>query len=53
MKDPIVEEVRKVRDALAAKHHYDIRKIIQDAKKREKDQSEKSIQRKNKRRAVV
>lgn len=25
--DPIVNEVRNIRDAIAAKHHYDVREI--------------------------
>ncbi len=35
MRDPIVEEVRKHRDARAARFGYDIRAIFEDAKKRE------------------
>ena len=35
MKDPIVEEVRGVREAYAARFNYDIRKIYEDAKARE------------------
>ena len=34
--DPIVAEVRKIREKLAAKFHYDIRAICEDARKREK-----------------
>jgi len=34
--DPIVEEVRKHREARAAKFNYDIRAMIEDARKREK-----------------
>jgi len=33
--DPIVAEVRAVRDRLAAKFNYDIRAIAEDARKRE------------------
>jgi hypothetical protein len=35
MEDPIVAEVRKTRDRLAAKFNYDIDAILRDAKKRE------------------
>ena len=34
--DPIVEEVRKVREAHAAKFHYDLREIYRDLKEKEK-----------------
>jgi hypothetical protein len=33
--DPIVAEVRKVRQKIAAKFNYDIRAICEDARKRE------------------
>ena len=36
MNDPIVDEVRRVRDAHAARFHYDLDAIFQDIKKREK-----------------
>ena len=35
-KDPIVEEVRKVRDAHAARFGYDLRAIYEDFKERER-----------------
>ena len=35
--DPIVEEVRKVRQAHAAKFHYDLSAICADLKKKEKN----------------
>ena len=34
-KDPIVEEIRKFRDRLAARLNYNIKEIIDDAKKRQ------------------
>jgi hypothetical protein len=34
-RDPIVEEVRAIREQLAAEFDFDIRKIIADAKKRQ------------------
>jgi hypothetical protein len=34
-KDPIVEEVRRVRENLAAKHGYDVKAILAAAKKRQ------------------
>ena len=33
--DPIVEEVRTIREQLAAKFDFDIRKIIEDAQRRQ------------------
>ncbi len=35
-KDPIVQSVRKFRDANASKFNYDINAIIEDAQKRQK-----------------
>lgn len=37
MNDPIVDEVRRVRDAHAARFDYDLDAIFQDIKKREKE----------------
>ena len=37
MNDPIVDEVRRVRDAHAAKFNYDLHAIFLDIKKREKE----------------
>ncbi len=34
-KDPIVQEVRKIREANAEKLKYNIRKIVEDARKRQ------------------
>jgi hypothetical protein len=36
MNDPIVDEVRRVRDAHAAKFNYDLDAIFQDVKEQEK-----------------
>ncbi len=36
MKDPIVEEVRKIRDAHAAKFNFDLHAICEDLRKKEK-----------------
>ena len=36
-KDPIVEEVRAIRDALAKKHDYDIDRIAAHLQKRSRD----------------
>ncbi len=33
--DPIVEEVRAIREQLAAKFAFDIRKIVEDAQRRQ------------------
>lgn len=37
MNDPIVDEVRRVRDAHAARFNYDLDAIFEDIKKREKE----------------
>lgn len=34
-KDPVVEEVREVRDRLAQRFDYDLHAIVEDAKKRQ------------------
>lgn len=37
MNDPIVDEVRRIRDEHAARFHYDLRAIFLDIKKREQE----------------
>ena len=37
MTDPIVEEVRRIRDAHAARFNYDLNAIFRDIKEREKE----------------
>jgi len=37
LKDPIVEEVRKIREKNAKKFDYDIKRILDDARTRQKD----------------
>ena len=41
--DPIVEEVRRARDAYAARFDYDLRAIYRDLKEKEKRSSRKVI----------
>jgi hypothetical protein len=43
MNDPIVDEVRRVRDAHAARFHYDLDAIFQDIKQREKESGLKFV----------
>jgi hypothetical protein len=43
MNDPIVEEVRRVRDAHAARFNYDLDAIFQDIKEQEKKSGLKFI----------
>ncbi len=43
MKDPIVEEIRKVREAHAAKFNYDLRAIYEDLKIQEKKSKRKFV----------
>jgi len=42
-KDPIVEEVRKNRDALASQFNYDLAAIFADLRSREKQHKEKLV----------
>jgi len=44
MNDPIVDEVRRVRDAYAARFNYDLDAIFQDVKEREKRSGLKFVQ---------
>jgi hypothetical protein len=44
MNDPIVDEVRRVRDAHAARFNYDLDAIFQDIKERERKGGLKFIQ---------
>lgn len=41
--DPIVEEVRRVRDAYAARFDYDLHAIFRDLKEQEKRSGRKSV----------
>jgi len=41
--DPIVEEVRRVRDAYAARFNYDLRAIFKDLKEQEKQSGRKVV----------
>jgi hypothetical protein len=41
MNDPIVDEVRRVRDALAARFNYDLDAIFRDIKEQEKKSGRK------------
>ncbi len=43
MNDPIVEEVRRVRDAHAARFHYDLEAIFRDIKEQEKKSGRKFV----------
>jgi hypothetical protein len=42
-KDPIVEEVRRVREAQAAKHDFDVQAILAAAKKRQRRSAHKVV----------
>ena len=41
--DPIVEEVRKIREAHAAKLNYDVRAIVRDARKRQRSSKRRVV----------
>ena len=42
-RDPIVEEVRAIRDELAAQFDYDVRAIAEDARKRQEQSGHKVV----------
>lgn len=41
--DEIIREVRAVRENLAARHNYDIRALLKEAQRRERDSDHKLI----------
>lgn len=43
MKDPIVEELRAVREEHAARHGHDLRRIYSDLKKKERRYSRRLV----------
>lgn len=43
MNDPIVQEVRRVRDALAAKHGYNVRAIVHSIQEAQKHSGRKVV----------
>ena len=51
-RDPIVEEVRRIREALAAKFNFDVRAIVEDAMKRQGKDGRKVVSLPPKRPAV-
>ena len=42
MNDPIVDEVRRIRDELAARFNYDLQAIYRHLKQREKEREERT-----------
>ena len=43
MRDPVVEEVRRIKEKLAAKFNYDIHAIAEDARARQWDSGHKVV----------
>jgi hypothetical protein len=43
MKDDVIEEVRRAREAIAAKFNFDIKAMIEDARKRQKDSGRRVV----------
>lgn len=41
--DPIVDEIRRIRDTLAARFDYDVEAIARDARKRQKTSKRKIV----------
>lgn len=44
MKDEVVEEVRRVRDAYAAQFNYDLKRIVEDLRRREQESGREYVQ---------
>jgi hypothetical protein len=42
-RDPIVEEVRRIREANAARFNYDLDRIVEDARRRQEESGRKII----------
>lgn len=42
-RDPIVEEIRKIREEHAARFNYDVRAIVEDARKRQEEGEHKVV----------
>lgn len=42
MNDPIIDEVRSIKDELAARFNYDLKAIYEDIKRREKEREAKT-----------
>jgi len=43
MKDDVIEQVRRAREAIAAKHNFDIKAMIEDARKRQKESGRRGV----------
>lgn len=43
LKDPIVDEVRRIREEQAAKHGFDVKVIIAEARKRQRKSGRKVV----------
>ena len=43
IRDPIVEEVHRIREKLSRKFQFDIRKIFEDVKQKERQHSERLV----------
>jgi hypothetical protein len=44
-KDPIVEEIHKIRDRIAAEHNYDVRALIKHYQQKERERGHKTVPR--------
>ena len=42
-KDPIIDEIRKNRKAIAEQFNYDLRAIVEDARRRQKGRGKKVV----------
>ncbi len=51
--DPIIEEIRKFRDEYAARFNYDVKAMLADIRRRQKDSGRKTVSRPPKRIATA
>ncbi len=51
--DPIIEEIRKFRDEYAARFNYDVKAMLADIKRRQKESGRKTVSRPPKRIATA
>jgi hypothetical protein len=51
--DPIIDEIRKYRDQYAARFNYDVKAMLDDIRRRQKESGRKTVSRPPKRIATV
>ena len=51
--DPIIDEIRKYRDQYAARFNYDVKAMLEDIRRRQKESGRKTVTRTPKRMAAA